>query len=131
MQALQQFEQQTAEVLRRQRDRITAAARVGQRLPHQPVGVWVGHADLTQRTGDAQTGVEIVDEGLKPRKTTFNPDVAPGTVKPRRDRRCVEAQHRRHAHGIGGAMVGAVDGTDGVRQRVDGAQPLLEGDGAH
>jgi hypothetical protein len=49
----------------------------------------------------------------------------------RRDGRPVVAQHEGHQHGIGQPVMMALEGADGMAERMHGPQPLAESRGAH
>ena len=59
------------------------------------------------------------------------PEIGRQTLDPRLDRGAVEDEHIGHEHGVGHAVVGPVQRTDGMRERVDRAEALLERRRAH
>ena len=74
---------------------------------------------------------EIEHGSEKAVEAAVDAEKAGETLDLRLDGRAVEDQHIGHEHAVGHAVMGVVERADRMRQRVDGAEALLEGGRAH
>ena len=84
-----------------------------------------------QVRGDRQLGPQLHHPRAEAVEAARDAQIGGGAGQPVLDRGAVEVQHHRHDHRVRGAVMGAIDRADRVAERVDRAQPLLEGDRAH
>ncbi len=113
-------------------DRIAAGAGIGFGHPRQLVQPLAVDAEAAEIVRDAEPFPQIHDPGKEALEAgVLEAEIAGGARKLVRDRRPIEGEHIGHEHGVGEAVMGVVDRTHGVTQRMDGAEAFLEGDGAH
>ena len=95
------------------------------------VELWVVDLQAGQRMRHAEILAQRqhpVEEG---RKARLQAEIGGEPLDLVLDGLAVEDQHIGHEHRVGQAVMGVVERADRMRQRVDRAEPLLEGGGAH
>ena len=114
-----------------QRNGIAAGGRIVQRHFDDGIDAAAVDAKSLQIVGNAGLLAQIEhgrEEAIEP---AGNAEIAGEPLDLRLDRRAVEDEHIGHEHAVGRAVMGVVEGADRMRQRVDRAEALLEGGGAH
>ncbi|CAM3982580.1 hypothetical protein PHIN109289_19720 [Phaeobacter inhibens] len=114
-----------------QDDRVSAAGRVDEGAFDEFWNGGFGDAQFGQSAWDAEAVVQLLHIGADALKAAVDAQIICGGLEAVGDLRCVEGQHRGHADGVGGAVVGVEERPDRVAHGVDRAQPFLEGGGAH
>ena len=91
----------------------------------------VVHLQAGQRVRDADLGAQLQHPGEERVERRRQAEVGGEARDPVLDGRPVEDQHVGHEHRVGEPVVRVVERAHRVRERVDGAQRLLERGGAH